>query len=125
LGEPSDKQKKVYDTVLRAQKAGIAAIRAGKIGAEIDEAARAVIRQAGYGDCFGHGFGHGVGLEIHEEPRVSVSGKDGIPAGAVITAEPGVYLPGEFGVRIEDLLAVTEQVSRNLTDMAKDMRIIR
>ena len=124
LGEASDEQKRVYDTVLRAQEAGIAAIRAGKTGAEIDEAARAVIRQAGFGDYFGHGFGHGVGLQVHEKPKLNVSGEDAIPAGAVVTAEPGIYLPGKFGVRIEDLLVVTETGCRNLTVMPKGMPVI-
>lgn len=125
LGDASEEHKRVYETVLCAQEAGISAVKSGAAGRDIDEAARAVIREAGYGDCFGHGFGHGVGLEIHENPSVSISGEDGIPAGAIITAEPGIYIPGEFGVRIEDLLVVTEKGCRNLTDMPKEMRIIR
>ncbi|MCL2030807.1 MAG: Xaa-Pro peptidase family protein [Oscillospiraceae bacterium] len=124
LGRADDEQKRVYGVVLQAQEAGIAAIRAGRTGAEIDEAARAVIRGAGYGDYFGHGFGHGVGIEIHEGPRLSVSGEDPIPAGAVVTAEPGIYLPGKFGVRIEDMLAVTEDGCRNLTRAPKELREI-
>ena len=125
LGKVSDEQRRVYDAVLRAQTAGIAAVKAGAAGREIDAAARQVIADAGHGDHFGHGFGHGVGLEVHERPGVNPSGETPIPAGAVITAEPGIYLPGQFGVRIEDLLVVTETGSRNLTEMAKELRIIQ
>lgn len=124
LGEAGDEVRRVYDIVLRAQQAGIEAVRAGRTGKEIDGAAREVIEQAGYGEYFGHGFGHGVGLEVHERPVAGPSGETSIPAGAVITAEPGIYLPGRFGIRIEDMLQVTETGSRNLTDMSKELAVI-
>ncbi|MDR1735570.1 MAG: Xaa-Pro peptidase family protein [Oscillospiraceae bacterium] len=124
LGEASDEVRRVYDTVLRAQLSGIAAVRAGKTGAQIDEAARSVIRDAGYGEFFGHGFGHGVGLEVHERPTLSPGKDDPLTPGAVITAEPGIYLPGKFGVRIEDLLLVTEDGCENLTEMTKELTVI-
>ncbi|MDR1693366.1 MAG: Xaa-Pro peptidase family protein [Oscillospiraceae bacterium] len=116
VGEATDEMRKVYRTVLAAQAAGIAVAKAGVAGREIDAAARAVITGAGYGDYFGHGFGHGVGLEVHEGPNASPSEERALPAGAVISAEPGIYLPGKFGVRIEDVVVLTETGCVNLTD---------
>ena len=107
LGKATAEMRRVYDTVLQAQLAGIAAARAGVPGREIDGAGREVIRAAGYGDYFGHGFGHGLGLEIHENPNANPSGDTPLPVGAFISAEPGIYLPGKFGVRIEDVLHLT------------------
>lgn len=124
VGHVTDEMQAVYDTVLSAQLAGIAAARAGVTGKEVDAAARSVISQAGYGDAFGHGFGHCVGLEIHEEPRASQTADTPLPAGCVLTAEPGVYLPGKFGVRIEDMLYVIEDGCVNLTDAPKHLIVL-
>ncbi|MDR0248468.1 MAG: aminopeptidase P family protein, partial [Oscillospiraceae bacterium] len=107
MGAVSDGQREVYALVLQAQQAGIAAVRAGVPGSEPDARARAVIESAGYGECFGHGFGHGVGLEVHETPNCNPTASEPLPAGAVITAEPGIYIKSRFGARIEDMLAVT------------------
>ncbi len=119
VGEPTEEMKWVYETVLRAQLAGIAAARAGATGAEIDGAAREVIRGAGYGDYFGHSFGHSVGVEIHESPNASPGNHEPMPAGAVISAEPGIYLPGRFGVRIEDVIMLEEGGCRDITKADK------
>ena len=114
----------MYDTVLRAQKAGIDAARAGAVGRAVDGAARDIIEQAGYGPYFGHSFGHGVGVEIHEGPNATPSNDKPLPAGAVISAEPGIYLPGRLGVRIEDVLYLTEDGCQNLTLAPKDLLIL-
>ena len=124
VGGCSDEMRAVYDTVLTAQIAGIEAVKAGVPGSEIDGAARRVISQAGYGAYFGHGFGHGLGLEVHEAPNAAPSFKDGIPEGAVISAEPGIYLPGKYGVRIEDVLYVTQNGSENLTKLPKELLVL-
>lgn len=124
VGKPTDEMRRVYDIVLEAQLAGIAAAHAGATGSEIDGAARAVIEKAGYGEEFGHGFGHGVGLEIHEAPYASPSCDDPIPAGAVISAEPGIYLPGRFGVRIEDVIYITENGCVDITELPKELIIL-
>lgn len=124
LGHATERMQLVYDTVLNAQLAGIACAKAGIPGNEIDAAAREVITQAGFGNAFGHGFGHSVGLEIHEEPNASPSYEGAIPAGAILTAEPGIYLPGEFGVRIEDMLYVIEDGCINLTEAEKTLKIV-
>ena len=124
VGKPSDEMVKVYNTVLEAQLRGIAAVRAGVKGADIDAAARRVIEEAGYGGCFGHGFGHSLGLEIHEAPNAAPTGSKEIPEGAVISAEPGIYLPGRFGVRIEDVLYVTKDGCENLTNLSKTLTIV-
>ena len=124
VGYATDEMRRVYDTVLAAQRAGIAAARAGIPGRDVHAAGASVIEAAGYGPYFGHGFGHGVGLEIHEEPRASVKSKTLLPAAAVLTAEPGIYLPGKFGVRIEDMLLITEDGCRNLTAAPKELLIL-
>ena len=108
VGRPTEEMKRVYETVLRAQLTGIAAARAGATGTQIDGAAREVIRRAGYGEYFGHAFGHGVGAEIHESPNATPGNDKPLPVGSVISAEPGIYLPGRFGVRIEDVLVLEE-----------------
>ena len=124
IGSPSDEMVRAYDTVLEAQHAGIKAARAG-VGAEsVDKAARAVIENAGYGEYFGHGFGHELGLEVHETLKASPISEDVLPAGAVISAEPGVYIPGRFGVRIEDVLFITEGGSENITKLPKHLVIL-
>lgn len=124
VGYATDEMTAVYETVLRAQKAGIAAARPGVAGREVDRAGRDVIEKAGFGACFGHGFGHGVGLYIHEEPTASPRGERILQEGMVITAEPGIYLPGRFGVRIEDMLALTNDGCRNLTEAPKELLIL-
>lgn len=124
VGEPTEEMKKVYHIVLEAQLAGIAAAKAGVTGKDVDGAARKVIEDAGYGEYFGHSFGHGVGIEIHEEPRAASTNDKPLPAGAVISAEPGIYLPGKFGVRIEDVLRVTEGGNEILTKAPKELIIL-
>ena len=105
-------------------EAGIAAAKAGATGRAVDGAARDVIEQAGYGPYFGHSFGHGVGVEIHEGPNATPSNDKPLPAGAVISAEPGIYLPGRLGVRIEDVLYLTEDGCQNLTLAPKELLIL-
>ena len=124
VGHVTEEMQRVYDTVLSAQIAGIAAAKAGMTGREADGAARAVIDAAGYGAYFGHSFGHGVGVEIHEAPNASPMNENPLPAGAVISAEPGVYLPGRLGVRIEDVILLTEEGCRNLTQAPKELLIL-
>jgi len=124
VGHVTDEMKKVYDIVLRAQLAGIEKAAPGVTGREIDEAGRAVIREAGYGQYFGHGFGHSLGLDIHEAPNASPSGDRPMPEGAVISAEPGIYLPGRFGVRIEDMLHLTGTGCVNLTKAPKELIVL-
>ena len=124
VGHVTEEMEQVYDTVLRAQLAGIAAARAGATGAEVDGAARQVITDAGYGPYFGHSFGHGVGVEIHESPNATPGNDQPLPERAVISAEPGIYLPGKLGVRIEDVLYLTEVGCRNLTEAPKELTIL-
>lgn len=124
VGKPSEKQRAVYDVVLRAQLACIEAAKPGLQGAEMDKIARDIITEAGYGEAFGHSLGHGVGLEIHEYPLAAPSYKNKLEAGNIITVEPGIYLAGEFGVRIEDFLAITEEGCENLTLAKKELIIL-
>lgn len=124
LGSVTDEMRRVYDTVLAAQRRGIETFRAGVIGKEVDLAARRVIEDAGYGEYFGHSFGHSVGLYIHESPNAAPRENSVIPAGAVVTAEPGIYLPGKFGVRIEDMILVTENGPENLTKAPKELTVL-
>lgn len=124
VGHVTEEMQRVYDIVLDAQLAGIACCKAGVSGREVDGAARRVIEAAGYGDAFGHGFGHGVGLEIHEAPTASLRSEGLLPAGSILTAEPGIYLPGKFGVRTEDMLYVIEDGCINLTEAPKTLRIL-
>jgi Xaa-Pro aminopeptidase len=119
LGKPGNKERRVYESVLEAQEAGVAAVHPGVSCGDVDEAARSVLRRAGLAEAFSHSTGHGVGLEIHEPPRVGASQKTRLAAGMVITIEPGVYLAGEFGIRIEDMVAVTETGGRVLTPAPK------
>lgn len=124
VGYATDEMRHVYDTALAAQLTGIAHCKAGVTGQSVDAVARQVITDAGYGEAFGHGFGHGVGLEIHEAPTIGQRGKALLAAGNIVTAEPGIYLPGKFGVRIEDMLAVTQDGCINLTRAPKDLLIL-
>ena len=124
LGEPESWQQEVYQLVRTAQRAGRRALVAGAALCEVDAAARRVIEDAGYGDCFGHGLGHGVGLQIHEAPGIGAAATGTLPAGAVVTVEPGVYLPGRGGVRIEDTLVVGEEYPDLLTRFPKELTVI-
>ena len=124
VGYATEEMKNVYDTVLQAQLAGIAATKAGVIGCEIDAVARKVIADAGYGEYFGHGYGHSLGLEIHEAPNPNPGNKGPMPAGALCSAEPGIYLPGKFGVRIEDVTIVTEDGTIDITKSPKNLIIV-
>lgn len=125
VGNIGDREKIVYDTVLAAQQATLQMIRAGVACKQADAAARDVITEAGFGDYFGHATGHGVGMEIHEAPRLSsAADNDVLVAGNVVTVEPGIYLPGQFGVRIEDMVLVTEQGIENLTKAEKQLIIL-
>ncbi len=123
-GELDPRDRAVYDLVLVAQEAALEAVRPGPTGKEVDAVAREIIEQAGHGEHFGHGLGHGVGLEVHEGPRLSKQGKDALEAGMVVTVEPGVYVPGAVGVRIEDLVAVTEDGHEVLSGMPKGLRTV-
>ncbi len=124
VGEPSERQRLVYDTVLKAQLAALESIAAGRSCREIDAAARSIIDDAGFAGCFGHGLGHAVGIEIHEEPRFSPACDDTVEPGLVMTVEPGIYLQGEFGCRIEDMVYVTEAGTENLTESPKDLIVL-
>lgn len=124
VGEATEEMLRVYDIVLRAQLAGIEAAREGVTGREIDAAAREVINGEGYGDFFGHGFGHSLGLEVHESPNAAPSDEIPMPRGAVISAEPGIYLPGKFGVRIEDVIVIGKNRSENITKAPKELIIL-
>lgn len=124
VGQPTEEMERVYHTVLEAQRAGISAARAGVTGSEVDWAARQVIQQAGYGAFFSHSFGHSLGLEIHESPNASSSEQKVLPAGAVISAEPGIYLPGRFGVRIEDVLVLREGGCEDITQSPKNLIVL-
>jgi len=123
-GEPGEAAREVYATVLTAQEAALAAVRAGVGAEDVDAVARELIGAAGHGERFGHGLGHGVGLEVHEEPRVSPRSEDVLSGGEVVTIEPGVYLPGELGVRIEDLVVVTAGGHRNLSGLPKGLQLV-
>ena len=124
IGSATEEMCRVYDTVLKAQLAGIAAARPGALGREIDSAAREVIIRAGYGEYFGHGFGHSLGLEVHETPGASPSSNVKLSEGTVISAEPGIYLPGKFGVRIEDVIYLRDGGCENITTAPKELIIL-
>jgi len=125
LGRPTTKHLEIYHLVQQAQLCGLQAVRPGQQGREADLAARKVIEEAGYGKYFGHGLGHGVGLEVHEGPRLSRLSQDILAPGQVVTVEPGVYLPGWGGVRIEDLVTVTEKGAKILSNSSKKLISIR
>lgn len=121
VGKPSEEMENVYSIVLEAQLAGIEAAKAGITGCELDAVARNIIEAAGYGECFGHSLGHGVGMEIHEKPNASPNNKLPLSKGAVVTVEPGIYIAGKFGVRIEDFVILTENGCKNLTNCSKNL----
>ena len=124
VGQPSDEQRHVYDVVREAHEACAAAAHAGCIGRDIHEVAVRVISDAGYGDCFKHGLGHGVGLEIHERPSFNRSWDRPVPEGSVVTIEPGIYLPGRFGIRLEDFGVVTADGYRPFTRSTHDLVVV-
>ncbi|HVV47815.1 MAG TPA: M24 family metallopeptidase, partial [Bryobacteraceae bacterium] len=119
LGSATREERAAYDAVLEAQQAAVDAVKPGATCGEVDEAARNVLEESGWGKYFTHSTGHGVGLEIHEQPRIAAGQETRLEAGMVITIEPGVYLPGKFGIRIEDMVAVTAKGCRILTPVTK------
>jgi Xaa-Pro aminopeptidase len=123
-GDPGGQAREVYELVREAQQAALEAVRPALSGKEVDAVARELISEAGYGDRFGHGLGHGVGLEVHEGPRLATTSEDDLFEGNVVTVEPGVYLPGRFGVRIEDLVTVTADGHRNLSGLSKELQLV-
>jgi Xaa-Pro aminopeptidase len=123
-GEAAGDAAEAYELVRSAQAAALKVIGDGVSAKDADEAARAVIRDGGHGDHFGHGLGHGVGLEVHEAPRLGTTSDDVLAADEVVTVEPGVYVPGEFGIRIEDLVVVTQDGHRNLSSLDKQLRVV-
>ena len=124
VGYATEEMKKVYNTVLEAQLAGLAISKAGVPGKDIDGAARKLITEAGYGEYFGHGYGHSLGLEVHEAPNPNPRNENPMPKGAVASAEPGIYLPGKFGVRIEDCCVFLEDGIENLAKSPKNLIIV-
>ncbi len=125
VGYVTDEMEQVYNTVLNAQLSAINAVKSGVEARCVDDLARSIIEKAGYGNCFQHSLGHGVGLEIHESPNLSPTSKEILNVGNIITAEPGIYIEGKFGVRIEDMLLVTENGARNLTNSKKNLIILK
>ena len=121
VGQVSEEMERVYHIVKEAQQAGLKAARAGKTGREVDAAARDIIEKAGYGEYFGHSLGHSLGLEVHESPNATPANENPLPLHAVISVEPGIYLPGRFGVRIEDVVVLEEDGCRNLMELGKDL----
>jgi len=124
VGHVTEEMDKVYHTVLNAQLAGIATAKAGVTGKAVHEAAAKVIADTGYGAYFGHGFGHGLGVEVHEQPGANLNNDKPLPVGAVISAEPGIYLPGKFGVRIEDVLVIEENGCLDIMEAPKKLLIL-
>lgn len=124
VGEPSEEQRAVYDVVREAQERCAAAVHAGVIGSEIHDLSVQVISEAGYGAYYGHGLGHGVGIEIHERPGFGRGWNKPVPAGSVVTIEPGIYLPGKFGIRLEDCGVVTEEGYEPFTGPSHDLRVV-
>lgn len=124
VGSVSDRQREIYEIVLKAQLAALDVIKPGMRCAEVDKTARDIIKAAGYGDNFGHSLGHSVGIQIHESPVFSAKSRDAVKAGHVITVEPGIYVDGFGGVRIEDLVVVTEEGIQNLTRSPKELLVV-
>jgi Xaa-Pro aminopeptidase len=125
VGEVSGSLRELYDIVLQAQLAGLEAVRPGVAGRDADAAARAVISDAGYGENFGHGLGHGIGLLVHEAPNLRPETDEVLAAGNVVTVEPGIYLSGVAGIRIEDLVVVTDEGFEVLTTFPKELVTVR
>jgi Xaa-Pro aminopeptidase len=123
-GHPGEEGEAVYEVARRSQQAALESIRAGVKGEDPDTAARKIIGDAGYGEHFGHALGHGVGLEVHEGPRLAQRSDDVLAPGEVVTVEPGIYLPGRLGVRIEDLVVVTDGGLRNLSSLPKELQLV-
>ncbi len=121
IGKADAEMKKVYETVLKAQTAAIQAVREGMLGVELDKVARDIINEAGFNGCFGHGLGHGVGVYIHENPRVSPAGRTPLTKGHIFTIEPGIYLKGKYGVRIEDMIQMTANGPLDITKSPKEL----
>ncbi len=124
VGHVSDEQKEVYNTVLQAQQAALNAIKSGKVCKSIDKIARDIIYNAGYKNCFGHGLGHSVGIEIHESPCFNLRDTTKLKSGMVLTVEPGIYLENNFGVRIEDMVVVTDNGCINITQSDKKLIVL-
>ncbi len=124
VGSVSEKQRRVYEIVLRAKNACLSGLREGITGKEADALARDIIAAEGFGGNFGHGTGHGVGLEIHEKPNLSPRNEKPLKAGEIVTVEPGIYLPGEFGVRIEDMAFITAEGCENLTKAPEELIVL-
>jgi Xaa-Pro aminopeptidase len=123
-GPLDPRDEAIYETVLVAQEAALRAVRAGPTGQEIDAVARTIIDEAGHAEHFGHGLGHGVGMEVHEGPRLGKTGTDALAAGNIVTIEPGIYVPGAIGVRIEDLVAITDDGCEVLNGLPKALRTV-
>lgn len=121
VGQVSEEMEQVYAVVKKAQQAGLDAARAGRTGKEVDAAARDIIAAAGYGPYFGHSLGHSLGIEVHERPNATPSNDNPLPEGAVISVEPGIYLPGRFGVRIEDTVVLRADGCENLMTLSKEL----
>ena len=121
VGKVSDEMERVYSVVLKAQLAALSAYKAGKTCKEADGAARDIIKNEGFGEYFGHGTGHGVGIDIHENPTVSSRSRFTLEEGDIVTVEPGIYIPGKFGVRIEDMVYITKDGNENLTNAGKEI----
>lgn len=124
VGAVSDRQKSIYDIVLEAQEAAIKKLKNGARAYDIDKYARDIIDSYGYGEYFVHGTGHGVGLEIHEKPHLNKKSNEILKAGMIVTVEPGIYIPAELGVRIEDMLLVTDEGCINLTKSNKKLQVV-
>ena len=123
-GDPGAEATEIYELVRQAQTAALEALRPGLSGRESDAVARKLIEAGGQGERFGHGLGHGVGIEVHEAPRLAASSEDHVRTGNVVTVEPGVYVPGKVGVRIEDLVVVGEDGNRNLSGLDKGLTVV-
>lgn len=123
IGEPGEDAREAYAVVREAQKSAIEGARAGMTGTELDQIARSVIANAGLGEAFSHSLGHGVGYDVHEWPRLSQHVEHVLPEGATVTIEPGVYIPGRFGVRIEDVIVLRSEGAEHLTTLTTELLV--